>query len=101
MLLAVPKPMKTVVKQIPTVRQLRRIPSKHGLAFVISTSCFLLRPDHRPPVRSGCRPLSKVPFVMLQKSSQILEQLAPLTTPLLDGLTSPAQQEEGTEGMVR
>jgi len=38
---------------------------------------------------------------MLQKSSQILEHGAPLMTLLLDGLTRPAQQEEGTEGMVR
>lgn len=93
--------IKTVVRQIPTVRKLRRIPSKHGLAFVISSSCFLPRPDHRPPVRSGRRPLPKVPFVVLQKSSQILEQAAPLIVLLLDGLTSPAQQEEETEGMVR
>jgi len=38
---------------------------------------------------------------MLQKSSQILEHGAPLMTLLLDGLTRQAQQEEGTEGMVR
>jgi len=32
------RPMKTVVRQIPTVRQLHRIPSKHGVACVISYS---------------------------------------------------------------
>jgi len=100
-LVAPTQPTKTIVRQIPTIRQLHRIPSKHGLASVISSSYFLPRPNYRPPVRSGRRPLSKVPFVMLQKSSQILEQAAPLITLLLDGLTSPAQQEEGREWMVQ